>query len=474
MEKPIKSPEEFIAEELGIPVSEMGVDEIKKRKEKKDNVVETSFLETEDYILEQIDKRTHRTHWTHSQEGICFLKYKKQAQTESIEEVKEFTYKDKLYKPIVNKITENNAVLLPSGVEEYGTTEKLITEISDFMFNYFDPPKYYDKILPNLLLFYYLSDKFPFVPYLHFVGLTGTGKTTALEVFGSISYKAIDAAGAITPASLFRLAHDWRGTLLLDEFEIGGKNGEAYTLMVQILKSGVSDKPIFRVEGEKKREVEIYVMKSPRVFTSQNPIMDAALQSRTILVRMNKTTKKLPLYRLQSFFEKAQELRNKLLLWRLRNLNSVKLEDIEYGVEKLSVFDRRIQQVLTPIYYLSDKNTKKEIVKFAKEKQEDDFIEKREELDGRVFTLIYEDYKDGVQTTLSSLSERLGGKNPVSERKLSNIVRKILKFSVERITSGGEKQSLVKIKKEVFDDLCTFYGYPLLEGNPIESVFGTR
>lgn len=445
-----------------ISISDIGEKELKKTIKKKEDAIEISFLETEDYILEQIG--TLGTLGTLRQDKEKYLKYNKK--TEEIDIISQFTYKDKVFKPISNKLTKQNIILLPTGVEEYESDGKLIKEISEFMFSYFEPPtKFYESLLPYLLLFYWVSDKFPFVPYLHFVGLTGTGKTTAMEVFGSISYKAIDSSGAITPASLFRLANDWKGTLLLDEFEIGGKNGEAYTLMVQILKSGVSDKPLFRTEGEGKKQVEIYMMKSPRVFTSQNPIMDAALQSRTILVRMNKNTKRLPLYRLASFFEKANYLRNKLLLWRLRNFNKVDLSKIEYGFEELSVFDRRVQQVLTPIYYLSDKNTQKLIYNFAKEQEEITTKERQEELDGQIFLIIYENIENGVQPTLGKIAEELNkGKSThlISEKKVSNIVRKIFNFETERVGRGDEKKTIVIVNEERFKNLCVYYGLPVL------------
>src|SRR3989344_2601089 len=425
----------------------------------KDKPIGVSFFETEDCIYEQISCEGCE-HCEYTRDANEFIEYSKTEGKTKI--VGSFEYKGISYQPIKNKLTALKAILLPSKHEECGSNDKLISEISEFLLTYFEPPKYYEGILPYLVLFYWISDMFPFVPYLHFVGLTGTGKSTALETFGSLSYKAINASGAITLASIFRLAHEWRGTLLLDEFDLGGKNSESYSGMLQLLKSGVSDMPVFRTEGDRKKEVELYRIKSPRIFSSQDPIVDAALQSRTIVVKMARNKKRVPLYKLGTYFDKAQSLRNKLLLWRLKNLNSVNLTSIEYGYEELSSFDGRVQQVLTPIYYLSNDETKKKIVEFAKEQELETKRERLEEIDGQIFLYISEHAMEDIP--LSALTthintKRLGQGFKVSytERKLGNIIRKVLGFESERRHDGYH----LVIKQDRVEELSTYYGIEL-------------
>lgn len=429
-------------------------------KKKDEKPIKISFFETDEYIYEQINCEPCE-HCEFGRDVYKFIKYTKaDGKTEIISE---FQQNGIIYQPIKNKLTELKAILLPTKVEEYDSTDKLIDEISGFLLTYFEPPKYYEGILPYLVLFYWISDKFPFVPYLHFVGLTGTGKSTALETFGSICYKPINASGAITLASIFRLAHEWRGTLLLDEFDLGGKNSEGYSGMLQLLRSGVADMPIFRTEGDHKKEVELYRIKSPRVFSSQDPIIDAALQSRTIVVKMTKNKKRIPLYRLNTYFDKAQSLRNKLLLWRLRNLNSIDLKTIEYGFGELSSFDGRVQQVLTPIYSLANNETKKKIVEFAKEQEEETLRERLEEIDGQIYLYISEHSFEDI--SLSTLTDHIntkrlkqGFKNSYTERKLGNIVRKVLGFSSERRNDGYH----LIIDQDRVTELATYYGIEIV------------
>ncbi len=430
---------------------------LEKSSNKEDKPVETSYLETEDYILEQIKSTTHTTLTTLTTYNEYIVYNKK---TGSTTQQKSFEYGGKLYIPIVDKLLEKGAVILPSGVEEYNDNESLIQEIRDFFFKYFEVKGFLGEFLPFLILFYWVYEKFPFVPYVSFTGLTGTGKTTAMEVFGSICYKPIDASGSITMSPIFRVASTWRGTLMLDEFDA---SGDSYREMILFLKSGVSNKAVLRTEGDAKKEVNAFLVKAPKIFTSEKPMSDAGLQSRTIVVKMEKNKRKIPLYRLNNYLEGAEHIRNKLLLWRLRNLNKINLEDIEYGVDALIKFDRRVQQVITPIYYLSDEKTKKSIEEFAKEQQEETFRERRDAIDGQIFEVIIRNYKAGVLTSLKSISEEMNKntKYPVTEKKIGSTVRKILGFDIQRLGDENISTVITIDQTERIDELSKYYGIPV-------------
>lgn len=427
----------------------------------KDPIVFTSFFETPEYILEQINFATHATHAT-SEMGSQFLIYEKGSRLTEVRS--SFTYGNTVFHPITDDLTRRGSILLPSKLEEYGSTDQLIEEIRQFLYQYFEVPGFYKTFLPYLILFYWVYEKFPFIPYVHFMGRTGTGKSTAMEVLGSICYKPIDASGSITLSSIFRIADLWHGTLLLDEFNAGGEN---YAEMLSLLKSGVSNKLVLRVEGDRKREVKGYIVKSPKIFTSERPISDAGLRSRVLEIKMEKNKNRVPLYRQNTFEVKAQELRNKLLLWRLHTFSGIDLSVIEYGFDELAHFDGRVQQVITPIYYMASESAKKEILEFAKEQQEETLRERRESLDGQIFNVIYENQTSGAFSSLKDITEKInkGAHVPLTERKVAGIVKKILRFDIQRL--GHEKISTVILQDEVFTEHCTYYG---LESLPILRV----
>ncbi len=434
-------------------------------KDDKEKPTYTSFLETDNSILEQINIAGDAVDAERAQ-GVGFLVYNKGSNPkEDIKVVSEFEHNNILYKPIVDDMLVKNAIYLSTGVKEYESIDKLINKIKDFLFIYFEVPTFFENFLPYLCLFYWVYDKFPFVPYVHFVGRTSTGKTTAMEVFGSICYKAIDASGSITIASIFRTTTLWRGTLLLDEFENVGEEKRA---MLSFLKSGVSDKVILRTEGDKDRQVRAYLAKCPKIFTSEYPVTDAGLQSRTIVIPMKPNTKKIPLYRLKDFEDEAQEIRNMLLLWRLRNYNNIDLTKIKYGFEELQIFDRRVQQVITPAYYLSNDESKKEILKFAKEQQEETFRQRQDSFNGAIFAMLIVSWQIKDDPSLVEIADVLNdqqetakySKKRITEKLIANNLRKILGLDITVV--GHEKTRVVSLEEnaEKIKELCVYYGVP--------------
>ena len=434
---------------------------VKKAKDKKisnnnnNNNIYISYFETDDYILEQVISATRATRAT-SPTDTSFLCFNKVSGT--IEEISNFKYEGRTYYPITGQLLDHNVVMLPTKAQEYGSIDKLVKQLRNFFNEYFEAPKFSQNLFPYLVIFYWVYDRFPFIPYVHFLGRTGTGKTTAMEVLGSVSYKPIDASGAITLASIFRVVSEWRGTLLIDEFSPGGDN---YREMLSLLKSGVSDRAVLRVEGEKKREVVAYIVKSPKMFTSEKPIMDVGLRSRVIEVRMEKNTKRIPLYRQKEFLTEAQEIRNKLLLWRFRKLGNIDLSEIKYGFKALRGFDGRTQQVITPIYYMANKEAKKDIIKFAREQEEETLRERRESMDGQVFEIIINKFTSTTAVTLSMIFEELTktDKNKfLTERKLGNVIRKLLGIDIERRGHENIRTLVLEGKEKKLKELGIYYG----------------
>jgi hypothetical protein len=454
MGKRIKTADELIMEEFGVepPTSTNSTD-----KKKEDNVIHTSFFETKDYILEQIKPAgvAELAELSLDVEKPVFVKYSKL--NGDVKIVKEENWRDKKILPIIDDTYTKGGILLPSGISYYTSVSQITQQIKSFLLDNCELPKFFENLFPHLILFYWMYEKFPFIPYIHFVGGTATGKTTAMDVFGSICYKPIDTTGSLTIASIFRLATSWRGTLLIDEFDSVGENSKEITAF---LKSGVSDRLVLRTEGEIKKEVKAYIVKSPKIFTSENPINDAGLQSRTIVVRMQKNIRRLPLFKLPEYYKEAQDIRNKLLLWRLRNYNNIQLKDIKYGFQELEAFDRRVQQIITPVYYFSDEETKKEILEFAKEQEMETKRERRESLVGKIFVCILSSWDEGNDAQIKDITKKINedniGYKELTEKKVSNEIRKILGFDTQ--PTGHDKLSTVIKNEQLEAQLKDYYG----------------
>ena len=432
--------------------------------DKENNTIQSSLLETENFIVEQILGMNNE----HSERSVSniqtdYVKYYK-TNPEKIERVDRVGHNGKVFIPIQGKMVTEKIVTLPTGVEEYNNDKDLISDISNFLFSYFQVSPFDEAILPYIVLFYWISDKFPFVPYLQFLGLPGTGKSTALEVVGAVCYKAIRASGGTSFASIFRLAHQWKGTLLLNEFELGERGSEAYRALVQLLRSGVEHDPLFKVEGEGRKQVEVFDIKAPRIFASQTEIGDAALSSRTIPIHMSKATKRLPLYKLDNFNKKAEKLRNQLLLWRLRHLDQINLSKIEYGFPELEKFDIRIQQVITPIYYLASEEIKKSIRTLMEEQEKETKRERLEELDGIIYTKILDEYNRGMSLIVGNITnsinidrEEQGYKTKLTPKKIGAVIRKIMGIKSER---KGDGYHIILTPRKI-EELNSYYDLPV-------------
>ncbi|OFW54003.1 MAG: hypothetical protein A2163_07990 [Actinobacteria bacterium RBG_13_35_12] len=435
-------------------------------KSKKENVISVSYIKTADYVIEQIVKDT-MSRKIEAIAGLAggagtyfrtwFIQYFLKSKTEHWEERDDIEIDNCNFIPVESHLFEgDDAVLIfPSGLKEYESDTQLIKEIKEFINDYLQVPKKYENIIAYFALFTWIADHFPFTCYVHFVGLTGSGKSRGIDVMSQIVYKAIRGSGSITPSSIFRLTSQFQGTLLLNEFEM--TKDDSNSEKVQILKAGSENFAAFRVEkveGSKKLQVEKFTLKGPKIIAGEHPIENAALESRIITIPMIKKTRRLPLIMSKKFSERGEELRNKLLLWRFRHIGKINLEDIEYGFSELEAFDSRIQQVITPIYYLADEATRKEILSYIKQQEEEIHLARREELDGKVFQAIYENLVDN-KVLFSTITQQF---NPeYTPRKISNVIRKELSLQIKE--EGHDKIKYVHLTENQLKRLKAHYGY---------------
>ena len=254
------------------------------------------------------------------------------------------------------------------------------------------------------------------------------------------------------------MASSWKGTLFLDEFE---PQGDGYSEMIAFLKSGVGNRAVLRTEGDRKREVKAYLIKSMKIFTSEQPINNAGLRSRMFVIQMDKSTRRIPLIKQPHFYKEAEVLRNKLLLWRLRNVWSIKLEDIEFGYPELSGFDRRVQQVITPIYYLSDVDSRAKILEFASSQEKETKMERLDSLEGQIFQLISDSFP--ANTTVKLITDSVNsdkGRRPYTEKKIANMIRKVLQFDIQRLGHENISTVMASDKEDRIHDLRVYFGIP--------------
>ena len=146
-------------------------------------------------------------------------------------------------------------VTLPNGVEEYGTDQDLIDKIYNLVQEHVDIPA--DDILFSVyyVLCTWVYDRLNTLSYLRFLGDVGTGKSTALDVIGKLCYKPMMAAGAVTPAPIYRIIRKFGGTLILDESDM--KFSDVESDMVKILNCFVPGTEVVSTKGQKIEDVKV-------------------------------------------------------------------------------------------------------------------------------------------------------------------------------------------------------------------------
>lgn len=208
---------------------------------------------------------------------------------------------------------------------EYGTIEALFNEVKDFWIEHVDVrnPLLYDVYATFTLMTWRVED-FRVIPYLMFLGPLASGKTRGLECLKYLGYRSI-LASSMSAATIFRTLEAWHCLLLLDETEIYGRESmvEVLALLNSGYRKGQFALRIEKLEGQVP-QIAMFDVFGPKGLAGTEELA-ATLQSRAILSPMSKNVRHVRLFVDE---EKAQELRNKLLLYRFRNLGSKSEFDI--------------------------------------------------------------------------------------------------------------------------------------------------
>ena len=219
------------------------------------------------------------------------------------------------------------AIKLPMGVTEYGDTLSLLREVEVYIFRYLDVSNAFRKFAAYYILFSWLYDKFSTLPYIRAIGDTGCGKSRLLDVCGLLCYKPTLVSGCITPAPIYRMLKRWNGTMILDEADL--QNSDEYSEVVKILNCGFErGRPVIRATKDNPDKLQFLPTFGPKVFATRRRFKDPALEARCLTEIMQETTRDdIPVTLTNMFYKEQETLRNKLLLFRLRNYALVNPEE---------------------------------------------------------------------------------------------------------------------------------------------------
>ena len=216
---------------------------------------------------------------------------------------------------------------------------------------------------------------------------------------GAICYKSIVLSGVTSPASIFRLINLIRGTLVVDEADFDFSNEKADLSKIFNIGNNAENAMFKVVENRSTPGMyadvpRFYDVYSPKIFATRGYYQDRALESRFITEEMGirKVGRGIPINLPPVYKEEALVLRNKLLLYRLRNYQKKTLVD-EAPFEE---FDSRIAQVIRPLVsVIEDPEVREDALSIAREMDQSAVAERAMDIEARVLEALVVLQKEG-------------------------------------------------------------------------------
>ena len=339
-----------------------------------------------------------------------------------------------------NNLIKHQVVLLPSEPEEYASEDDLVNDIAIFIHRYVDVSPLFEKIASYYVLFSWVYDGFNELPYLRLRGDPGSGKTRFLLIVGALCYKPIFASGASTVSPLFRILDIFRGTLIIDEGDFRFSDEQAE--IVKILNNGnAKGFPVLRSEASGKREFNptAYAVFGPKLIATRGFFEDRALESRCITEEMGQSRLRedVPINLPSSYKEEALHLRNKLLLFRFRNLHKRSAAE--------SLVDRRIEPRLNQIFVpllsiIEDTQAREDLQELARRYNREMISERGMDMEAQILEIIRDilaspyEAKLSVKDITSWFVDRHGDdyERKVTTKWVGTIIRKKLNLKTQK------------------------------------------
>lgn len=365
-------------------------------------------------------------------------------------------------------------VILPSAVTPVDNVSALLAEIKAFINKYCDLPADFVQIATYYVLLTYFFDRLEQIPYLSFMGDTGTGKSRCKYAIGSLCYTPLLTSGGTTPAAFYRLISKWRGTLLIDEADFD-KSDESQEI-VKLLNCGY-EKHSPRVVCDKDDPDKLLFFNAycPKIISRRFDFSDKAVESRCITQITQQTLRKEILRVLPPCFAKeAEMIRNKLTWLRLKhwfdydNPSENILADVD--------IEPRLQQAYTSLALVlaAFPDELRKFKKFLVKKNAELIGERSDTTEGMIVNT-YSELLQGGEDHITSRKIRdkilLDYDNEVSQWLIAKKL-KALGFRIERKKVSGIVLRVVKIPTETMtilikrfkvgdevtggDDICTF------------------
>ena len=325
-----------------------------------------------------------------------------------------------------------DSLKLPSAAIDPGN-EPIIPKIIAFIRKYADVPPEWENVAALYVLMSWVYDRFTAVPYIRYLGESGTGKTRMLEILAAICNRSLLFTGNVTGAALFRSIDDVRGTLVVDEADL--QSSEAWSDIVKVLNSGYThDGNVLRCDKDRGFKLVSFCTFGPKVLGTREKFSDDALENRCITFQttQRKIRQDIPLQLPHRFYAEAEQLRNLLLGWRHKNWSRINPDD-SFLRNKLPL---RLAQIGTSLLAVAESSASQQhlidfLVSYGREAEETNVVCVTREAAKNIFETVKEariaDITDAANGLLGvELDERNNwGEGAVKPKRVGSILRSL-------------------------------------------------
>ncbi len=302
-----------------------------------------------------------------------------------------------IYTPIDDELfTKKGGIQLADRLTEYGTESELINDVENYLSSFLDLKPLFLRLTALYILFTYIfdSDSILELSYLNATGDAGSGKSR----FGlTVCFASHRGLSLITPsaASLYRIVDKFKPTLFLDEFN-SDVNSDDAAAIIQILNAGFQQtaqipRQVQAADG--KYKTEMFDAFCPKIIGSLKQSASNAFNSRCIEIQMERTIRNdIPLRLSQRHLTDALNIRNKLTLWRMRNIQTDfdrKLNQAERELRESGIMPRSIQINIPLFALINDDDFKRKFIALLKERDGVLNDEKQRTFDGELVQTLH-------------------------------------------------------------------------------------
>jgi len=361
----------------------------------------------------------------------------------------------------------------------YENEEQLFNEIRSFLVDHLDVSNelLYD-VYACFVLASWIPENFKIAPYLFFLGPLASGKTRALECLNRLCYRAIMAA-SMSAAALFRALEAWHPTLLLDESEV--YNRKEMVEVLALLNSGYR-KGQYAIRIEKIEEGNpVIAMFDTFGFKSiaGTEELAATLQSRCIITPMSRAVRKVELFIDE---ERAQRLRDELLMYRFKNLGRFEnLAVTEFAIENGYYRNARVLELFVSLIQVAPtEEVKQRLFKCMNQITQSRLDAEQASLEARIFEAILkcesqvENGKLSTQAITAAFNEGIPEKEQL---KSYQVGRRVAALGFEKCRFSGGKSGfywdaklIERLKARYYPDTPSLPSQPSLPSLMMEKT----